>query len=346
MDDFIELQKTRNAAFKLVGARYAHGTTYFSKYSPIYMASTSNVKGTLKLYNDYETVLCLGSTGAHGYEAALNGAKKVDMFDINELQRLYYLFMQTSIMVLSYEDFIKYFTLSELKKVYTQSDIKDFLSTELFQELSNALPTEVSFAFEEIFENFPNYHLIFTALFRFEHNMDIEYLKKYMSFYNKDDYYKLQTILRENKCEFNYHQCSIRDVPTMFQDQYDLILLDNLTQYYKEIPMLNTPYAINQFITNNLSDLLTENGKIQSAYGFEVATVALRSFLKLPLFEQESRTLNFFEQLAINEDVKEGICPNLIRKWPDNYTYEFIEGVEEHSNYTSQNVILTYQKKK
>lgn len=93
MDDFIEMQKTRNAAFKLVGSHYAAGTTSFSKYSPIYMASTSNVKSTLRLYDEYETVLCLGSTGAHGYEAALNGARRVDMFDINELQRLYYLFM-------------------------------------------------------------------------------------------------------------------------------------------------------------------------------------------------------------------------------------------------------------
>lgn len=75
----------RDTAFKLASTPYVADNPIYTKYSPIYIAATSNVKGTMNLYQNYDSVLAVGSTGAHGYEAALNGASRVDLFDINEL---------------------------------------------------------------------------------------------------------------------------------------------------------------------------------------------------------------------------------------------------------------------
>lgn len=347
MPDFAKILQAKIATFKLATSRYQSGAAYFNKYSPIYIASTSNVKSTLNLYDNYETVLCLGSTGAHAYEAALHGAKEVDMFDINLLQFFYYLFMQTAIINLSYEDFIKYFTLKDNQRnYYTKEDVKDLLSNDLYSKLAFLLPEEVSLIFEELYESIPSYYLIFSSLFRFEHNLGREYLKSNISFYNKDEYNKLQTILRENKCKFNYYQCGIEDVPKKFAGQkYDLILLDNLFQYYKSMKGFDTPYKVNEFITQRLSELLKENGKIQAAYGFEVATDALKITLNIP-FEAQRKIIAFLNYDLIEQDTKEGICSNLIKKWPTNYAFDFIRGVENRNGNNSSNVILTYSKKK
>lgn len=58
-----------------------------SNISSIYIAPTANVIDTVNLYNNYKDVLSVGGTGAIGYECILNGAKRVDLFDINYLQK-------------------------------------------------------------------------------------------------------------------------------------------------------------------------------------------------------------------------------------------------------------------
>lgn len=80
--------ETRKKAFALATEEFSTKEKAHSSYSPIYLASTENVIDSMKIYKNYETVLAVGSSGAQGFEAALNGAYKIDLFDINELQRL------------------------------------------------------------------------------------------------------------------------------------------------------------------------------------------------------------------------------------------------------------------
>ena len=81
----IKSLEIRNAAFRLAEQKFVAGEPTYGLYSPIYIASTSNVTDTMNLYKNYEDVLTVGGTGAHAYEALLHGAKHVDLFDINEL---------------------------------------------------------------------------------------------------------------------------------------------------------------------------------------------------------------------------------------------------------------------
>ena len=89
------INETRDAAFDLVSQNFEGGEMPHTSYSSIYIAPTSNVTGVMNLYHDYDKVLSVGGMGALGYEASLHGAKVVDLFDINELQRLYYIYFQT-----------------------------------------------------------------------------------------------------------------------------------------------------------------------------------------------------------------------------------------------------------
>lgn len=335
-----DLLLAREQAFRLASSGHEHDSNSYTKYSPIYLASTSNVKSTLDLYDHYEKVLTVGGTGAHGYEAALNGAKKVDMFDINELQRIFYEYMNTAIMYLDYEDFVKYFTLKEQREIFKKSDIDNLLSNELFQKLDLYLSDDVKFVLGPIFDYFDSPDVILSKLFYLEYPITLDYLKKYVSFYNEERYYKLQNILRNDLCEINYYQVDIQDIPYMFHDTYDLILLDNILQGYSKIKGLDTPYKVNMFVNKKLNPLLSNKGNLQVAYGFEVATDALKTGLKIP-YEENNHP---FARFAIKKELKEGICYQLVKKW-DNYTYDFILGVEqEMENRLVDNVVLTYKK--
>lgn len=336
-----DLFKARQEAYSLATKKYNPGNSDHREYDSIYLAATSNVKDTLSLYNNYESVLALGATGAHGFEAALHGAKRVDMFDINELQRIFFEFFKTAIMVLDYEEFVHYFSLEKQTFMFKKKDIANLLGNDLFERLVYYLPEDVSFVLEPIFEMFYSPDIIMSALFRFEYNVSIGYLKKYISLYNRDDYNRLKEILLNGECQFSYHQLSIEDVPKFFKDKYDLIILDNLFQYYSKLRTLDTPYKINMFIRKELSNLLTDTGVIQAAYGFEIASDSLKSMLNIPYTPYRST----FTSMVTKEEIKNGIVPNLIKKWPDNYSYDFIPGVEREEGRDTDNVVLTYRRK-
>lgn len=334
------LLEAREKAFELVTTPHKNENISFNQYSSIYMASTSNVIDTMSLYNDYKKVLAVGSTGAHGYEALLNGATKVDLFDINELQRLYFEYMKTAIIHLKYEDFIKHFTLKYQKNIFQKSEISDFLSNELYSKLSPFVPKDVEFVFGPLFEMFYSPDLILSRLFKFNHNLTLNYLKKYISFYNEDEYYRLQNILRKGKSTIQYYQANLCDIPIKFADKYDLIILDNILQYYKNISEISTPYNVNMFIYKKLSTLLSENGCIQACYGFEIAADGLKKSFNIPYKNKINSTI--FAQLLLEKELKEGICYQLAKKW-NHYSYNFIEGVEKNHNENAQNVVLTYK---
>ncbi len=337
----MDLLQTRNAAYRLATKPYIPGNTDFGEYSSIYLASTSNVLDTLALYKDYESVLTIGGTGAHGFEAALHGAKKVDMFDINELQRMFYELFKTAITFLDYKDFIKFFTLKEQNMFFKKDDIKNLISNEMYEYLRLFLPEEIDFVLRPLFEFFASPDLILSALFRFEHPLTLDYLKRFISFYNEEDYKKLQAILRSGACEFNYHTLSLTNVPEFFKGKYDLILLDNVLQHYKNIPLLDTPYNVNQFIQKRLMEKVNDGGVIEVNYGFEIATTAFAKKFNLPSSPNPNAN-SLAEAKHTTEEMKNGINCRLYEKWK-RYEYNFISGVEEPYDQTT-NMVLSLRK--
>jgi len=339
----MSIYEARNEAFKLASKKYNEfldNNRIHTKYSSIYIATTSNVIDTLKLYKNYERVLTMGGTGAHAYEALLNGAKEVYIFDINELQRLYFEIMQTAIIYFSYEEFIKYFTLPKQKAVFQRSEIKDFLSNEMYSKLSLLVEDDVDAVFGPLYEFYDSTDLVLSKLFRFEFPFTLDYLKSNASFYNEEQYYKLQKILRSGKYKINYETMSLVDVPKNYEDKYDLILLDNILQYYDQIPEMETPYLTNMFIRKKLSELLNEAGTIQVNYAYKLGTDAVKEKMGLNV----SKELTPIERLALLREMKEGINIPLIEKW-DGYSYDYIPGVERlDGNTNAENLVLSFKK--
>lgn len=124
-------------------------------------------------------------------------------------------------------------------------------------------------------------------------------------------------------------------------------MFDNILQYYKNIPRLNDVYKVNNFIKNDVSNMLTDNGVVQVAYGFEVASDAVCKVInrKIPNMTTADALLLEMNKEYINKEKKEGIISNLARKYND-YSLHFIPGVEADSffRHYPENVVLTYKK--
>lgn len=313
----------------------------FSKYSPIYIAPTSNVIDLVSLYtkNDFKSALVVGSQGAIVYELLLNGIKKIDCFDKNILQYFFYELLNAAIMLLDYEEFIHNFTAIENKNnqnlrfmfnEFMISDLIDFMiypSGDYWWSLQHKAKIN---------------SLLKTSLFRTNYNLNLSYLSKYSSLYNEENFYKLKKILYDQEVKIDYHICDIEDIHKEFKDKkYDLIMFDNILQYYKSIPALDNVSAINRYVKDKLDDMLNNNGQIQLGYGFMVSSYAVCKIIgreyNLPVLA------SMRAKLEINEEIKNGFISNMIKKY-DKYVCDFIPGVETNDYLETENLVLTYKK--
>ncbi len=294
--------------------------------SSIFFASTTNVKDTLKLYKDYDSVLSLGATGSVAYEALLNGASSVDMFDINYFQKVFYLYMQCAIKYLDYEDFIKHFTMLEDVNCFTKDNVKDIISHDLFDKLYSKLDVEVREVFGPLYDFYKDNSFLFSRLFRFNYCINLSYLKKYVSFYNKEEFYKLKELLFSKS--LNYDVCDLKDLKS--KKKFDLILLGNVLTFYKSTD-LNTCERVNGFINETLLSMLSDNGAVQVGYlfgdGFEHFINNLHGKLNENPLKINEQMLHFYEEINFT----------LVKNYSSLYSGNIIPGVDGKS----KNIILS-----
>lgn len=70
-------------------------------------------------------------------------------------------------------------------------------------------------------------------------------------------------------------------------DSYDVIVLDNVLQYYKDIPEFNNSSDVNSFIDKRISRLLNGCGVIQAGYGYEVGIAVFMDEFEIPYNSEE-----------------------------------------------------------
>lgn len=334
----IELNKLAETPYK------PFETQKFGKYAPAYIAPTSNVIDTMALYPNAKKVLCVGSTGAHGFTAALNNAEHVDMYDININQQIYYELIKTAITELPYEEFIRHFSLKEQPEsgFLTYDQIKDLLSLEMYFKIAHALPDYIRQILDPIYISFRSPERLFSSLYRFEFPVYIEYLKKFVPYYKKEEYEKLQRVLRMKKCDMSYQIANLYDLPNVYKNEkYDLIVLDNILQTYKNIRYLNNPNDVNRFIQKSLKPMLNPDGNIQVGYAFEMRTdMVLENLGKKPV---NCKQMGLLSAMYYLKEKREEINSLLLTKYPDFYDYTLIPGVECPLG-EKQNLILSLKK--
>lgn len=315
----------------------------FSNYSPIYIAPTSNIVDTVKLYDNVESALTVGSSGGFPYELALNGTKKIDCFDKNVLQYLFFELINTSIKNLDYNQFINNFT-ARMINSHSQ-DYSLMFGDDLFFDVLGKVKEPAREYWKNLFFYDDMRNFLITNLFRICHPIYVEYLELFSSIYQEDKYYKLQELLLTDEVSINYHICDITEIDKEFKDNsYDLILFDNILQYYKSIDELDTHTKAHNFVQDRIIPMLNDDGKIQVGYGFQVIAEVIDIMNGIETNEMQN-FLRIMNSEKLEESMKNDFIPNMIKNY-DMYDISYIPGVEPSMFFESKNVVLSYRKSK
>ena len=332
--------RTTLEAINLVRKAYNPFEVKYGSHASIYIAPTGNVKDMMAEFKKAKRVLAVGGAGAFGFEAGINDAEVVDMFDCNVLQKHFYELVKASITILPYEEFMDYFTLKTQGEMQPIVEWRNLLAPDLLFKVGDLLPFETSIVFTALYQRFSHYDMLNSALFRLAHAIYRDFLTRFASMYNEEAYYKLQEKLRKQAVQISYQTASLFDLPKKFDGPYDLVVLGNIPQYYKNISGLNSVFAMNTFIKKELSKLLAPDGVIAVNYGFECSTRCLKNSLGLQNLPSKSYDTPK-GRFVLREEAKQDIMTGLYKK--GGYEVFFIVGVETFDGQLAENSVLTYR---
>lgn len=169
-------------------------------------------------YFDNASVLTVLGSGDQYFSALLNGAKNVDVFDINYLAWYHFILKYTAIKVLSYEEFMQMFV----------SDNLDNLS--IYAKLRKYLPDEVKYFFDKLISLGRTFSSIKIKNIIFDNAK-----MNNIPYFNENTYYKLQSILQSSNFPAFYN-CNLLDILKFTKKSYDVALLSNIYHYLNNNP--------------------------------------------------------------------------------------------------------------
>ena len=158
----------------------------FGTYAPIYLGPTGNTKDTIGLYtpkgHNIESALVVGAQGSFAHELALNDVKKIDCFDKNILQYLYYALIEAAICNIDFDEFLHNFT---SKRIPPRGQLfEHILSDYLFFDVLDEMGGQEAEYWSKIYKSNKKHELIASNLFRTVYPFYWESLTQFSSVYN------------------------------------------------------------------------------------------------------------------------------------------------------------------
>ena len=163
-------------------------------------------------FNDANVLTVLGS-GDQYFQAILDGAKNVDVFDINYIAWLHFLLKFTAIRTLSYEEFIQMFIIDNLNNLA------------IYGKLRNFLPDEVKYFFDKLISLKKDFSSIKLRNVIFD-NAKINNIP----YFDSKTYYVLQSLLRNQPIP-SFYNCDLLNIKSLTKESYDVALISNIYHY-------------------------------------------------------------------------------------------------------------------
>lgn len=190
-------------------------------YYKVYDFTNENVSCLNSLYHfDNSKVLSAVGSGDQYFASVLNGAKKIDLFDINPTSYLYFILKFYVIRELTYEEFYDLLINKNFTNIYT------------YMKLENVLPIEVLkyYKYLILYNNKKNNKFRDDTI-----NLLTKSNKKYyfktenpvIPYLKKDCYYKLQELLRKEEIP-KFIKGNVKNIKSEIKGRYDIILMSNI----------------------------------------------------------------------------------------------------------------------
>ncbi len=232
-------------------------TIKYDDNSPVFLFTNENVQEYIAKSGGAKNknVLTVASSGDHAFEALLSGAKRVDTFDINKMQKAVVDLKSKMIRHLDYGEFMDFFFSKRMQFKF-----------ELLAKIAqNITPDEIILLLDLSNENY--------RIFESDHTIEnISYLQ------HSDKYKDLQVRLPHS---FDFKHVDIKQLPHVINQKYDTVMLSNI---YESIPSnkMNGIDAMSNFykqVLNPLSAKLNNDGIIFLDYMWAPDDTPIDQFL-------------------------------------------------------------------
>lgn len=180
----------------------------------VYGFTNENINVFPDFFNfDNARVLTILGSGDQYFEALLNGARDVEVFDINYLAWYHFLLKYTAIMVLSYEEFRQMFVIDNLDNLDIYNKIRPYLLDEVKYFFDKLITLGRKFSSIKI-KN---------TIFDNTKTNNVPYL-------SAETYYKLQGML-QNRSIPTFYNCNLLNIQDYTKKAYDVALFSNVYHY-------------------------------------------------------------------------------------------------------------------
>ena len=193
-------------------------------YNKVYDFTNENVSCLKDLYHfENAKVLSIIGSGDQFFASILNGAKIVDLVDINSTSYLYFVLKFYAIRELSYEEFYNFMVLKKFNNPY------------IYLKLESVLPVEVLKYYKYLMENNRKYIYNYSC-FKID-GIDLLSKQNQQYYFNnqntvipyfiRENYYRLQEKLKKMSLP-DFYQTNIVNLKNKISGNYDIILMSNV----------------------------------------------------------------------------------------------------------------------
>ena len=191
----------------------------------VYSFTNENVSSYSDIYNmNGANMLTILGSGDQYFTAILNGAKNVELIDINVISWYYFVLKFTSIKYLSYEEFIKFFITEKIN------------NNVVYAKIRNYLPNDIRNFFDKMVIIKSSFSNILLSSGMTELFSEDDY-KRYIPYLEENQYYKLQETLRSIELPVFSHQDFQYFINENNKKQYDIVMLSNIYHWMNMEPL-------------------------------------------------------------------------------------------------------------
>ena len=233
-----------------------------------YLGTNENINGYLNLFDfdPNQIALSVLASGDHVFNLVNKGIKNIDSFDINKLTEYYALGLKRS-MILHYS-YSEY--LDNIRKIANTNTLFSEIA-EIIKDNNSTMDKEHRFFWNELIDFVHK-----NSTNKLERNpfntISKENYSSFNTIYNnyllnEENYQKLKDNLPSANITFK--ECNATDLASEFTEEYDIILLSNILDYFCEILGINWGYKTLKSYEKKLSKISKQNAYIFLHYIFE-----------------------------------------------------------------------------
>ncbi len=239
---------------------------FFSWNAPVFLFTNENISGYISQMGDLsgKELLTVAAGGDHVFTGLLAGAKNVDTFDLNYLQKHVIELKSKMIKCLSYTDFMRFFF-----------DKSKFFSYDIIRPIWKTFSPGLKIFLLMYYRRHNN------RMFRYASAQHVDYDTSQLSYLsNESDFCALARIMPD---KIQFEQTDITQISTRFTKKYDVVLLSNIFEYlYPDASGLSEKMlAFYNNILCPIADniLNTDGGQIGLHYSWRTNPVQWQDFI-------------------------------------------------------------------